>query len=403
MKNREMNETTGPATAKGPDAESGSTRSEAVVPGYRRRWIIASLVLFVLVILLLASLEDTIDVTETSAPLPLQVVSVETVKTSPQVAEVRAFAEVRPRWSAQLSAATSGRIVQVFNSALAGEPIEKDTPLIEIEKSRYAAELANAQLELKQAELALWQAENAALVARREFKRTGQEPPNDLALKLPQLDIAQSAVVSAKARVFAAERQLNDTTVVAPFSAFVTERFVSPGQTVSVGDPLLTLADNTQFEIVVELGRKDYALLRQPLAGQAADVLQQDGQVIAQAKVRSGGGFLDNETRQYKIFLDVDHREANAVLSGDFVTMRLRGIPIDKALAIPASALTQEGYVWHVDQDNRLQRFTPAILFRRQDRVIIRAPSDKNEWHIAVTPLFSFLPGQEVEQRIWEN
>ena len=63
---------------------------------------------------------------------------------------------------------------------------------------------------------------------------------------------------------------------------------------------------------------------------------------------------------------------------------------------IPASALTQEGYVWHVDGKERLQRVSPRVLFRRGDRIVIDAPEGADTWRIAVTPLASFLPGQKV-------
>ena len=107
-------------------------------------------------------------------------------------------------------------------------------------------------------------------------------------------------------------------------------------------------------------------------------------------------GFLDETTRQYKVFLGVSGSGANKVLSGDFVRVVLPGITVPAAMNIPASALTQEGYVWHVDGEDRLQRATPRVLFRRGDRIVIDAPKGADRWRIAVTPLASFLPGQQV-------
>jgi len=367
---------------------------------HRKLWIWFSIALFALVLLFLSFAEDTADVTEGTAAPPLQLVSVEVISVSPQSAEITALAEVRPRWSADLSASVSGRIDRVFESALAGEPVEVGTPLIEIENSRYRAEFADSELALKQAELALWQAKNATHVARADFKRNQIKPPNDLALKLPQLGIAESAVAAAQARVAAAKRQLDDTVIEAPFPAFVTERFVSPGQSVSVGDRLLNLSDNQHFEIVAEMGRADWALLPKPLAGQIAQVLDQDGEVIAKAQVRRGSGFLDGTTRQFKVYLDIENPEAGEVLAGDFVTVRLSGTTVDTALEVPASAITKEGYLWYVDGEDQLQRAEPEILFRRQNRVIVHRPVDQEHLRVAVTPLVSFLPGQKVQPKL---
>ena len=221
----------------------------------------------------------------------------------------------------------SGRVTDVLESSLAGERVEAGTTLITIENSRYVAELAAAGLALKEARLALWKAKNATYVARKEYEASGTKPPNDLALRLPQLDIAKSSVASAEARVAAAKRQVDDAVVTAPFSSFVTERFVSPGQTVSPGERLVKLVDNASFELTVELGRRDWTLLRQPLAGLSAQVLNQNGDVVAQADIRRGGGFLDETTRQYKVFLAVSGPGAKKVLSGDFVRVVLPGSP----------------------------------------------------------------------------
>ena len=237
-------------------------------PHARRRWIVLVLSLLALaaVIMFLLASEDTADVTRTASPPVVQQVSVETLAVGPQTAEVSAFAEIRPRWSAELRASVPGRVEQVFDTALAGERVDAGTELITIEDSRYVAELAAAELALKQAELALWKAENATTLARREYERNNAKPPNDLALRLPELEIARSSVKSARARLAAAQQQLDDTRISAPFSGFIAVRFISLGQSVNSGDALVRLVDDTVFEVTVELGRSGTGpCLHQPL------------------------------------------------------------------------------------------------------------------------------------------
>lgn len=359
-------------------------------------WMSVALLLMIGILGFLATAEDTVDVSQTKAPPPLQMVSVETRPVGSETLQVSAFAEVRPRWSAELRAAVAGRVTKVLTSALAGERVDVGDTLLTIENSQYVADLAEAELGLKQAGLAHWKAKNANLVARKDFQRAGKKPPNDLALKLPELEIAKSAIVSAEARVANAKRQLSDATVVAPFAGFITHRFVSPGQSVNVGDRLIKLVDNTTYELTVQLSRSDWTLLKKPITGLTAQVLDHRGAAIAQARIRQAGGFLDEATRQYKVFLQISNDHADRLLSGDFVRVLLPGITVPAALSIPSSALTQEGYVWHVDKTGRLQRLEPEVLFRRQDRTVIKAPEGAKEWQIAITPLASFLPGQRV-------
>ncbi len=362
----------------------------------RRRWIISSLFVFVAVIFFLGSIEDTVDVEERKEAALPQLVSVEHISTGPQTAIINSFTEVRPRWSTELRAAVSGQIVRVTDHAFAGEFVEAGTILMELENSQYAAELAAAELMLKETKLALLHAENATKVVSRDFERNGITPPNDLALKLPQLEIARSSVLSAEARVAAAKKQLKDTTITAPFSGFITERFVSLGAAVNPGDPLVRLSDNRTFELIAQLSRKDWNLLKKPLSGSIAQIYDQNNNMIAEAKVRMGGGFLNEATRQYQVFLEISNNTSLDVLSGDFVRVSLPGISITDALDIPESAYTQEGYIWYLDQEDRLQRTTPDLLFRSQDRVIIKTEEKTAKWRVATTPLVSFLPGQIV-------
>ncbi|MCG8429411.1 MAG: efflux RND transporter periplasmic adaptor subunit [Chromatiales bacterium] len=369
------------------------------------QWILIFLALMVLaaVSLYLFSAEDTIDVQQTEEELVAQPVSIETLSVRPETVEVASVAEVRPRWSAELRAAVSGRVDEVLDSALAGERVKAGTTLITIENSLYAAEMAAAELAVKEAQLALSKAEKATAIARKQYKRDGTKPPNDLALHLPELRIAETALKSARARVAASRQQLRDATIKAPFSGFITERFVSPGQSVNIGDSLVKLVDDTTFELTAELSRTDWLLLQQPLSGLTAKIVDQSGTLMTHAKIRQGGGFLNEKTRQYQVFLELKESGEASVLSGDFVRVLLPGITVPAALNIPESALTQEGYIWYLDEEDRLQRTSPQVLFRHQERVIVRAPDGVDVWRVAVTPLVSFLPGQQVHPQLAEN
>jgi RND family efflux transporter MFP subunit len=371
--------------------------------GGRWLWLATALAVLVIVVIYLSLAEDTIDVHETKQDRPLLPVSVEVVTAAPETVEISAYAAVRPRWSAQLRAAVSGKITQVHDSALAGQRVNKGTTLVSIEPSNYVAELSAAELSLKQAELDLLLAEKNTSVARAQFEQGASKPPNDLALHLPQLRLAKSAVESAQVRVAASRSQLKNTTITAPFSGHIVERYVSPGQSVNPGDPLVDLVDDRRFELIVEIGRKEWLLLRQPLSGLNARILNQQGTEIAQARIRQGGGFLDATTRQYRVFLEITNSAEAKVLSGDFVEVLLPGIRVPSALSIADSCLTQEGYIWYLDEQDRLHRHAPEVLFRRQDRVVITAPGGENSWRIAVTPMISFLPGQRVDPEIVEE
>lgn len=366
-------------------------------------WIMLALALLVTVATVLAVIDDTADVTPTNTPPALQTVSVRDLVVSDIKASVETFAEVRPRWSADIRAAVGGRIVEVRETALAGVQVAAGDALFRIESTQYETAVAAAELLLAEAHLALMQADNRTTISRRQFEREGARAPNELALHLPELRIAEHEVTSAEAQLRAAQQQLADTTITAPFSGFITERLISLGQTVTAGEPLLKLVDDNQFEMTAELSRESWELLDHPITNQVAQLVDTAGTPMGTAVVRQGGGFLDQNTRQYRVFLEVRETKDQPILSGDFLRVLLTGRVVKDTLSIPDTALTRTGHVWFVDQNDQLMRISPDILFRIADQIVIAAPEGSHRLRVAITPLASFLPGQRVAPNVLED
>lgn len=375
---------------------TGQIEAKRTTHSHRRLWILLSLAMLIGVGIVLVLTEDTVDTTQVATPPVLQTVSVGEFPVKDVTAVVETFAEVHPRWSAEIRTAVGGRIVDVREAALAGAQVPAGAVLFQIESVQYDPAVAAAELSLAEAQLALLQARNQTTISRRQFERDNTRAPNDLALHIPQLEIAERQVASAKAQLRAAQQQLTDTVIVAPFSGFITERFSSLGQTVAAGEPLVKLVDNARFELTAEVSRESWALLDHPIHGQVAQLVDTAGNQVGTATVRRGGGFLDQDTRQYRVFLDVRGTAEQSIVSGDFLRVLLTGRVLENTLSIPDTALTRTGHLWLVDQEDQLMRLEPRILFRRDDQIVIAAPTGDQVQRVAVTPLASFLPGQRV-------
>lgn len=371
-------------------------------PTWRWLWIILSVGALFVVLTFLWDVEDTAEVETAAAQPPPPVVSVIEVDRSQAQATISAFAELKPRWDAQIRAAVSGRIEQVFDAALSGNRVTAGTPLFAIQRVQFETAVAEAEASLEQARLTHLQAQNDASIAERQFQRDSVEAPNELALKLPQLRIAARNLSAAETRLEAARRQLADTQVVAPFSGFVTERMASLGQTVTAGEALLHLSDDQRFELVASLSQAEWSMLRQPVAGSAVLLYHRNGRQLGTGRVRQGGGFLDPDTRQVNVFIEVTEDDAS-VLSGDFLQIRFAGRILENTLTLPDGALSRSGQVWFVGDDETLERYQPQVLFRSDDAVTIAAPKGVGPWRVAKTPLASFLPGQRVTPQATEG
>lgn len=376
-----------------------SSSRESEPPKRRWLWIVLSIGALIGVWTLLWDTVDTVEVSERAARPVAPVVSVIEVDRGRAQAKISVFAELRPRWDADIRAAVSGRIVEVHNAALAGTHVKQGTPLFTVQRTRFETAVAVAEVTLEQSRLDLLQAQNRVAVAKRQFERNDADPPNDLALNLPQLRIATRALEAAEAQLIEARLQLADTEVTAPFSGIVTQRLASLGQTVSVGETLLRLSDDQHFELVAELSQDEWSMLDHPVNGRYAELMHRNGQKLARARIRQGGGYLDPDTRQVRVFLDVSNAEA-AVLSGDFLRVVFEGRAIENTLTLPDAALTRAGFVWLIDADNLLMRHQPDILFRSENEFVIAAPEGAGTWKVATAPLASFLPGQRVTPKL---
>lgn len=354
-----------------------------------------SLLVLGAVVAVILMTEDTVDVTQSDAKPAPPSVSVLVVEAAAQRAEVSSYAELRPQWSAQISAAVSGKILKVHDSALAGTRVAVGEPLITIDSSQYETAVAAAELALEEAKLARLRAENRVVIARKQFQREGADAPNELALHLPELRIANRSVVSAQAQLAAARQGLANTVVKAPFSGFVVARSASLGQTVSQGDALLRLADDTRYELELKLSQDDWALLQQPVAGQIARLVDRTGAQVGEARIRNGGGFLDQDTRQIRVFLEVS-APSDSLLAGAYLRVIIDGQVFEDAVTLPATALTRAGHLWRVDAQNKLVRFAPEILFRTEQTITFAPPDGPGPWRFARVPLAAFLPGQDV-------
>ena len=377
----------------------------------RKWWLLASLIILILVVGWLIVLEDAIEIEKEQQAQYSPPVSIIEIQPGSHKGLIQTYAEIKPHWEATIKSQVNGKIVRIDKKAFAGESINKGDVLIRIEDSAYRANLDEAKQVLAEAELNLLQEQKKSAQAQRDWQRSGlSNPPSDLVLNKPQKKVAENKVNAAKSHLNAARVKHTYTRIKAPFSGVITQRHVSIGQTIAEGEELLHIVGNTQQDLTVSLNPQQWNMLAEKWQGQMASIRNMAGVEITRAENKRGGGFLDKETHQYKLFLEVDSASANTVLPGESVRVALSGRIANDSLAIPESALTREGFVWHVDDEDRLRQFMAKVLFHRDDYIIIDKPSSESmgihhpsKWRITTTPLASFLSGNAVKPSIDEK
>lgn len=226
------------------------------------------------------------------------------VSVSPAVPEtvqtrLKGFGVAAPVTIVRLSAEVGGRIIQVHPNFRTGKIIARGEVIFKIDPLDYQAALDNARAQLAQKEVALAriekeyqgdknrlggiartmalaraeydrvrvlleensignrsavdqaeQAMNAAIDSHEQMKRT-------LSLYPVQRQDALAAIASARADLEKARTNLARCTVTAPFTGRIKSRSMELGEYAAAGKEVVTLADDSQLEILVSLDARE--------------------------------------------------------------------------------------------------------------------------------------------------
>jgi RND family efflux transporter MFP subunit len=129
-----------------------------------------------------------------------------------------------------------------------GQSFKKGDVLAELDKTLY-------QMAVQQNKSALGEATAALLDIKQTFERNktlrqqGLVSQAALDSALASFDIAQQRVEVAESSLDIAKENLSDTTLIAPYSGRVSERFVEPSQQLSPGAPVLSIQGNALLEV----------------------------------------------------------------------------------------------------------------------------------------------------------
>jgi RND family efflux transporter MFP subunit len=177
-------------------------------------------------------------------------------------------------------------------------------------------------------------AESRREVADAQLKRI-QALRSSSAATATEVDAAMTARAEALAQVEAARATLGDTVLRAPFDAMVQRKWVSRGQLVAPGAPLLEL-DGTLLELTGTLSEAEASGAS---VGTEVPFRVGDAQGTATLVALSPGGDLLSHRSGFRAR---PAKDAPALRSGDFGRIGLKGSGGPRR-AVPRSAVVQRG------------------------------------------------------------
>jgi RND family efflux transporter MFP subunit len=352
---------------------------------------------------------ETRIVTETNYPIVLE-----------------SYGTVQPRTRSILVAQVGGQIMSVNPNVRDGGFFEEGDVLAQIDARDYEADVRIAAASLMDARQTLAEAEARSNQAQEDWARlgnTGEAP--DLVLRIPQLEAAKARIISAESTLQKAELDLERTNIVAPFAGRILRKLVDIGQVVSPNTQLAEIYATDVVEIRLPLRNRDlqfidlpesyrYTNVSRKSAGRVDIHSQLGGEESWEAMLVRTEGAIDEIARQLHVIAQIndpfgrDHEYHAPLKIGQYVTARLEGKTLPRALVIPNNTIYQGAYVYIVE-DEILRRRDIEIAWQNDDEAVIGAGLEPGDV-LVTTPLGQVtsgirvsVVGEESERRMGQN
>lgn len=293
-------------------------------------------------------------------------VATEIVEVGPYKFKVHSQGLVEARHQTDLVAQVSGEITEVAEVFVRGGIVRKGDVLAQIDPFNYQVKLQQANASLASARAAFILERAQGQVAEAEWKNITSAEPSELGLRKPQQEQALASVKAAEAALQQAQKDLERTTIQAPFDGIVQSRSVSPGSFVNIGSQIGSLMDVAVAEVRLPINKDDFRYLQ----GRGLDTpvtltAQMDDQQLQwQARIIRDEGVVDETTRMIYLVAaladpyGLQSPDTTRLPFGTFVQASIAGRELASAARIPRSAIRDGHAATIVDGTLHLQPVT---------------------------------------------
>ena len=161
---------------------------------------------------------------------------------------------------ATMSAQTSGRIAEVYFDV--DDYVEAGQAIVRFTNLEQQAALASAEAALSEAVARQKQSDEDFRRVEGLFN-SGSSSKREYDQATAARDAAIARVAAARSAIATAEQQLEYTLVRAPYAGIVTERFVEVGESIAVGQPLMSGLSLESLRVVVDIPQHVAARVRE--------------------------------------------------------------------------------------------------------------------------------------------
>lgn len=336
--------------------------------------------------------------------------------------EIAAYGVIRSWRTLELRAAVAGRLVELADGFRDGAEVREGDVLFRVDPEDYAARVDDTGAAIREAEADLAEArqavevarlEQAAAVTQRDLRARGLERRRSLSARgvatTAELEEAEMAVAAAsqalasrsqaliaaeiriergalqleRAEIAAAEarRVLDETVHRAPFHGFVSEVTAVLGGLVTPNERLGALIDPTALEAAFRVSNAEFARLldgdRRLRALPVTVRLElDDAPFTVKGVIERAGAVIGVGETGRLVYARLDLIGAEILRPGDFVSVRVEEPALTNVARLPAAAVSQNGELLLVDEEDRLRPLQVDVLRRQSDEAIVAGAPD---------------------------
>lgn len=288
--------------------------------------------------------------------------------------EIVALGQVTAWQESSISSETAGRVIWINPDFEDGISMQEGTALVRLNTLSFRRDELVAQSNLNSAQEAFLDAQADTEQARIEFRNLNIGEPTRQALKLAELETAELSVQMAELELEIAQDALEDAEIRMPYDGTITNRDVSIGDQINSGTSLGDLTGTTRFKLVLSVLDSQIGFIN---PGQHVALTPTNGSEMREGNVVSIDLDLDPSTLLNSVIVEVrDPLSGTPLRIGSYLRGAIAGPEITDVLAIPITAITNEGYFFEISDEMVLVRHLLTPVFRDQTNAYVT--SDKN-------------------------
>lgn len=319
-----------------------------------------------------------------------------------------------PKVETNLVSQVSARVLEVAPQFIEGGFFKQGDVLVQLEQADYITDLKLAEAELARVEAALQEEIARGKVAAEEWKTVKSSVAPELGLRKPQLATAQANLRAAKAQYERAQRNLERTTIRAPFDGLVKSKNVDIGQFVGMGSQMGVLYATDIAEVRLPLSDNELAYLQQRSEGQSIPVTltaRVAGKAHQwQAELVRNEGVVDQSSRVIYVVAELkdpyarnEQTQQTPIQFGRFVNATITGSAAQDVVVVPRHVVRMDGTLLVTDATRKLMIREVDILRSDEDNAYISSGVQPGELIItsavpnAVDGMALRLPSDQVK------